>query len=175
MHVCISPKSWKVSCPRFSQTLPRLFNGSCWRGLRLLRNRGRSRPCWQYILEQLVLSVCFLLFWSIFNYSMGCLGRAKCTIHFMDVESCKLRPHLHKLGFAVFWPPTYPEFEFVKEFLYCYKQKSAYLVLSNIVCECLPTYIEEWILEAKTDCYGKDRLFVASFAFCVITFGPIMI
>ena len=27
----------------------------------------------------------------------------------------------------------------------------------------------------KTDCYGKDRLFVASFAFCVITFEPIMI
>ena len=35
--------------------------------------------------------------------------------------------------------------------------------------------IEEWILEAKTDCYGKDQLFVASFAFCVITFEPIMI
>ena len=35
--------------------------------------------------------------------------------------------------------------------------------------------IEELILEAKTDCYGKDRLFVASFAFCVITFEPIMI
>ena len=30
--------------------------------------------------------------------------------------------------------------------------------------------IEERILEAKTDCYGNDRLFVASFAFCVITF-----
>ena len=27
----------------------------------------------------------------------------------------------------------------------------------------------------KTDCYGKDRLFVASFAFCVITCEPIMI
>ena len=67
MHVCISPKSWKVTCPRFSQTLPRLFNGSCWRGLRLLRNRSRSRPCWQYILGQLVLSVCFLLYWSSFN------------------------------------------------------------------------------------------------------------
>ena len=35
--------------------------------------------------------------------------------------------------------------------------------------------IEEWILEAKNDCYGKDWLFVASFAFCVITFEPIMI
>ena len=35
--------------------------------------------------------------------------------------------------------------------------------------------IEEWILEAKTDCYGKDRLFVTSFAFCLITFEPIMI
>ena len=35
--------------------------------------------------------------------------------------------------------------------------------------------IEEWILEAKTDCYRKDRLFVTSFAFCVITFEPIMI
>ena len=30
-------------------------------------------------------------------------------------------------------------------------------------------------LEAKTDCYGKDLLFVTSFAFCVITFEPIMI
>ena len=28
---------------------------------------------------------------------------------------------------------------------------------------------------AKTDCYGKDLLFVASFAFFVITFEPIMI
>ena len=36
-------------------------------------------------------------------------------------------------------------------------------------------HIEELILEAKTDCYGKDQLFVASFAFCVITFEPIMI
>ena len=35
--------------------------------------------------------------------------------------------------------------------------------------------IEEWIIEAKTDCYGKDRMFVASFAFCVITFEPIII
>ena len=35
--------------------------------------------------------------------------------------------------------------------------------------------IEEWILEAKTDFYGKDWLFVASFEFCVITFEPIMI
>ena len=26
------------------------------------------------------------------------------------------------------------------------------------------------ILEAKTDCYGKDRLFVASFVFCVISY-----
>ena len=39
----------------------------------------------------------------------------------------------------------------------------------HVVC------IEEWILEAKTDCYGKDQLFVASFAFWVITFEPIMI
>ena len=35
--------------------------------------------------------------------------------------------------------------------------------------------LEEWLLEAKTDCYGKDLLFVASFAFCVITFETIMI
>ena len=35
--------------------------------------------------------------------------------------------------------------------------------------------IEEYILEAKTDCYEKDRLFLASFAFCVIPFEPIMI
>ena len=35
--------------------------------------------------------------------------------------------------------------------------------------------IEEWILEANSDCYGKDRMFFASFAFCVITFEPIMI
>ena len=27
----------------------------------------------------------------------------------------------------------------------------------------------------KTDSYGKDRLFIALFAFCVITFEPIMI
>ena len=33
-------------------------------------------------------------------------------------------------------------------------------------------FIEEWILEAKTDCSAKDRLFFASFAFCV---EPIMI
>ena len=31
------------------------------------------------------------------------------------------------------------------------------------------------MLEAKTDCYGKTGLFVASFAFCVISFEPIMI
>ena len=31
------------------------------------------------------------------------------------------------------------------------------------------------MLEAKTDCYGKDWLFVASFASYVITFEPIMI
>ena len=31
------------------------------------------------------------------------------------------------------------------------------------------------MLEAKTDCCGKDLLFVTSFAFCVITFEPIMI
>ena len=36
-------------------------------------------------------------------------------------------------------------------------------------------FIEEWILEAKTDCYGKDQLFVASFVFCAITFEPIII
>ena len=85
MHVCISPKSWKVTCPRFSQTLPRLkatrlFNGSCWRGLRLLRNRGRSRPCWQYILGQLVLSVCYLLFWSnsqLQSYHIGAVNRRR--------------------------------------------------------------------------------------------------
>ena len=35
--------------------------------------------------------------------------------------------------------------------------------------------LEEWILEAKTECYGKDRLFVASFVCFVITFEPIMI
>ena len=31
------------------------------------------------------------------------------------------------------------------------------------------------MLEANSDCYGKDRLFVASFVFCVITFEPVMI
>ena len=36
-------------------------------------------------------------------------------------------------------------------------------------------FVEERILEAKTDCYGKDRLFVNSFAFRVMTFEPIMI
>jgi hypothetical protein len=35
--------------------------------------------------------------------------------------------------------------------------------------------IEERILEAKTDCSAKDLLFFACIAFCVITFGPIMI
>jgi hypothetical protein len=35
--------------------------------------------------------------------------------------------------------------------------------------------IEEGILEAKTDCPAKDHMFFASFAFCVITFEPIMI
>jgi hypothetical protein len=35
--------------------------------------------------------------------------------------------------------------------------------------------IEEGILEAKTDCSARDRMFFASFAFCVITFEPIMI
>ena len=29
------------------------------------------------------------------------------------------------------------------------------------------------VLEAKTDCYGKNLLFVTSFAFCVITYEPI--
>ena len=37
------------------------------------------------------------------------------------------------------------------------------------------SYIKEWILEANSECYGKDRMFFASFAFCVITFQPIMI
>ena len=36
-------------------------------------------------------------------------------------------------------------------------------------------FIEEWILEANSDCYGKDGMFFASFAFCVISFEPIMI
>jgi hypothetical protein len=36
-------------------------------------------------------------------------------------------------------------------------------------------YHRGWILEAKTDCSAKDRRFFASFAFCVITFEPIMI
>ena len=35
--------------------------------------------------------------------------------------------------------------------------------------------IEEGILETKNDCSAKDLLFLACFAFCVITFGPIMI
>ena len=35
--------------------------------------------------------------------------------------------------------------------------------------------IEEGILKGKPDSYGKDRMFSASFAFCVITFKPIMI
>ena len=35
--------------------------------------------------------------------------------------------------------------------------------------------IEEGILETKTDCSAKDRLFFACIAFCVITFKPIMI
>ena len=37
------------------------------------------------------------------------------------------------------------------------------------------TAIEEWILESNSDCYGKDLLFVALLAFCVINFEPIMI
>ena len=36
-------------------------------------------------------------------------------------------------------------------------------------------YIEEGILETKTDCSGKDQLFYACVAFWVITFEPIMI
>jgi hypothetical protein len=35
--------------------------------------------------------------------------------------------------------------------------------------------IEEGILEAKTDCSAKDLLLLASFAFCVINFEPIII
>ena len=35
--------------------------------------------------------------------------------------------------------------------------------------------IEQGILEGKFDSYGKDRMFSASFAFCVITFKPIKI
>ena len=35
--------------------------------------------------------------------------------------------------------------------------------------------IVERILEAKTDYSAKDLLFLASFAFCVITFEPIVI
>ena len=31
------------------------------------------------------------------------------------------------------------------------------------------------MLEANSDSYGKDCMFFASFAFCVITFEPIMI
>ena len=30
-------------------------------------------------------------------------------------------------------------------------------------------------IESNSDCYGKDLLFVALLAFCVITFEPIMI
>ena len=36
-------------------------------------------------------------------------------------------------------------------------------------------FIEEGILETKTDCSAKDLLVLACVAFCVITFEPIMI
>ena len=35
-------------------------------------------------------------------------------------------------------------------------------------------FIEEGILETKTDCSAKDLLVLACVAFCVITFEPIM-
>ena len=40
-------------------------------------------------------------------------------------------------------------------------------------CQLRPT--QEGILEAKTDCSAKFRLFLASFSFCVISFEPMMI
>ena len=33
--------------------------------------------------------------------------------------------------------------------------------------------IEDWKLEANSDCFRKDHMFYASFAFCVITYEPI--
>jgi hypothetical protein len=53
---------------------------------------------------------------------------------------------------------------------------SMYLyILLAIEVSTLDLLIEVGILETKTDCSGKDRLFSACVAFLVITFEPTMI
>ena len=43
------------------------------------------------------------------------------------------------------------------------------------ICHHSHPQIKDYLTDAKTDCSAKDRMFFASFAFCVITFEPIMI